>query len=138
MEINMKNKNQLEGRIMRQVYFIWFSKRVLPYIILEGFVFTVSMYLISQNVFVAKVIQYAGLVLANQSEYPVTLASFAFDIFLRTRPIVQISILGSLIMFTLIFKNFIVSVVQFAHAKDETNLNARMLQEIRKVDFIKS
>ncbi len=123
----MKNKNQLEGRIMRQVYFIWFSKRVLPYIILEGFVFTVSMYLISQNVFVAKVIQYAGLVLANQSEYPVTLASFAFRIFLITKPIVQIFGLGSLIMFFLISKNFIASVIQLANYRNETNLNTRML-----------
>lgn len=123
----MKNKNQLSDRIMRRVYFIWFSKRILPHIIFEGIVFIIFMYLIGQNVFVAKVMQYASLVLANQSEYPMTLASFTFDVFLRTRPIVQISVLGSLIMFFLISKNFIASIIQFAHAKDETNLNARML-----------
>ena len=125
--MHTKHKNQLSNRIMRQVYFIWFSKRILPHIIFEGFVFTAFVYLIGQYVFVAKVMQYASLVLANQSEYPVTLTSFTFDIFLRTRPIVQISVLGSLVMFALISKNFIVSIIQFAHAKSETNLNARML-----------
>ena len=123
----MKHKNQLSNKVMRRVYFIWFSKRVLPYIILEGFVFTISMYLISQNVFVAKVIQYASLVLANQSEYPMTLASFTFDVFLRTRPIVQVSVLGSLVMFLLLSKNFIASIIQLAHYRNETNLNIRML-----------
>ncbi len=112
---------------MRRVYFIWFSKRILPHILFEGLVFVAFMYLIGQYVFVAKVMQYASLVLANKSEYPMTLASFAFDIFLRTRPIVQISVLGSIAMFAFISKNFISSIIQFAHTKNETNLSARVL-----------
>lgn len=123
----MKSKNQLQDRIMRRIYFIWFGRTIIPYIVIEGFIFSVFIYLIGQNVFVAKVMQYASLVLANQSEYPITLISFAIDIFLRTKLIVQISVLGSLAMFALIFKNFIASIIQFAHAKNETNFNIRML-----------
>lgn len=122
----MKHKNQLQDRIMRRVYLIWFGRTIIPYIIIEGFIFSVFIYLIGQNVFVAKVMQYASLVLANQSEYPITLTSFAIDIFLRTKIIVQISVLGSVAMFALIFKNFIASIIQFAHAK-ETNFNVRVL-----------
>lgn len=121
-------KSKVKNKIMRRVYFIWFGRTVLPHIIIEGFIFSVFIYLIGQYVFVAKVMQYASLVLANQSEYPITLTSFALDIFLRTKLIVQISVLGSLAMFALIFKNFIMSVIQFARAQqDETNFNARVL-----------
>lgn len=116
----IKSKNQLQDRIMRRIYLIWFGKTIIPYIMIEGLVFSVFIYLIGQNVFVAKVMQYASLILANQSEYPITLTSFALDVFLRTKLIVQISVLGSLAMFALIFKNFIASIIQFAHAKSET------------------
>ena len=125
--MNMKHKNQLSGRIMRRVYFIWFSKRVLPYIILEGFVFAIFMYLIGQNVYVAKVMQYAVLALASKFANPLAILSFALDIFIRTRLVVQISVLGSLLMIFFIFKNFVVSIIQLALTKEETNLSARML-----------
>ncbi|MEK7087455.1 MAG: hypothetical protein AAB648_01225 [Patescibacteria group bacterium] len=127
MTTTIKSKNQLEGRIMRRIYFIWFGRTVLPYIIIEGLVFSVFIYLIGQYVFVAKVMQYASLVLANQSEYPITLTSFTLDIFLRTKLIVQISVLGSLTMFALVFKNLIASIIQLAHTKNETNFNIRVL-----------
>ena len=127
MTTTIKSKNQLEGRIMRRIYFIWFGRTVLPYIIIEGLVFSVFIYLIGQYVFVAKVMQYASLVLANQSEYPITLTSFTLDIFLRTKLIVQISVLGSLTMFALVFKNLIACIVQLANTKNETNFNIRVL-----------
>lgn len=127
MTTTIKSKNQLESSIMRRIYFIWFGRTVLPYIIIEGLVFSVFIYLIGQYVFVAKVMQYASLVLANQSEYPITLTSFTLDIFLRTKLIVQISVLGSLTMFALVFKNLIASIIQLAHTKNETNFNIRVL-----------
>ena len=127
MTTTIKSKNQLEGRIMRRIYFIWFGRTVLPYIIIEGLVFSVFIYLIGQYVFVAKVMQYASLVLANQSEYTITLTSFTLDIFLRTKLIVQISVLGSLTMFALVFKNLIACIIQLAHTKNETNFNIRVL-----------
>ena len=127
MTTTIKSKNQLESSIMRRIYFIWFGRMVLPYIIIEGLIFSVFIYLIGQYVFVAKVMQYASLVLANQSEYPITLTSFTLDIFLRTKLIVQISVLGSLTMFALVFKNLIASIIQLAHTKNETNFNIRVL-----------
>lgn len=111
-------------KIMRRVYVIWFSRRVLPYLIMEAAIFGVFAYLIAQNVFVAKVIEYAGLFFGDNSRNPAALISFAFGIFSHTRLIVQTSVLGSLAMVILMFKNFIKSAVQLAILR-ETNLLSR-------------
>ncbi len=116
----------LKTKIMRKVYFIWFGRKVLPYIAIETAVFAFFMYLIGHNVYVARVIEYVAPVLAVDIAHPQAFLSFALGIFIKTRFVVQLSVLGSLLMTALLFKNIIASVVQLALSK-ETNLTTRML-----------
>lgn len=114
----------LKTKIMRRIYVIWFSRQVLPYLIMEAAIFGVFAYLIAQNVFVAKVVEYAGLFFGDNSKNPAALISFVFRIFGHTRLIVQISVLGSIAMLALMFKHFIKSAIQLAISK-ETNIAGR-------------
>ena len=126
MTMNIKSKNQLSGRIMRRVYFIWFSKRVLPYLAVEAVLFASFLYLIGQQVYVARVLEYTTSVLASNLAHPTVFASFTADLFIRTRIGVQISVIGSLAATFFFFRNVIGSAFQLATAK-ETKLNGRML-----------
>ncbi|MBI2635021.1 MAG: hypothetical protein HYW79_00525 [Parcubacteria group bacterium] len=111
---------------MRRVYFIWFSRRVLPYLAAEAMLFSAFLYLIGQQVYVAKVLEYATSVLASNIAHPATFASFAIDLFIRTGIGVQISVIGSLAMVFFLFRNLISSTFQLMAAK-ETKLNNQML-----------
>ena len=119
--MNTKNNN-LEKRIMWQVYLIWFVKKAVPRFVAELAAFSVFVYLISRQVFIAKVLQYAEQILGNSSISPTVWASFIFNTFAQTEFIVQLSVVGSLLAVILVFKTFIASVVQLALAKNETNL----------------
>ncbi len=110
------------GRIMRRVYFIWFVKKVAPYFLAEFSLFAVFAYLISNNVFVSKVLEYASQILANNSVDPFVWSSFAWNTFMGTEIIVQLSVLGVLAMVVLLFKNFITSFAQLTSPNIETNL----------------
>ncbi|MDO8676232.1 MAG: hypothetical protein Q7K16_01075 [Candidatus Azambacteria bacterium] len=126
MKTNIKYKNQLSDRIMRRVYFIWFSKRVLPYLAAEALLFSAFLYLIGQQVYVARVLEYATSVLTSNIAHPATFASFTMDLFVRTRVGVQISVIGSLVTIFFLFRNLISSAFQLTWAK-ETKLNNQML-----------
>lgn len=122
----MKNKNQLSDRIMRRVYFIWFSRRVLPYLAVEATLFAAFLYLIGQQVYVAKVLEYATSIFASNMAHPEVFASFAMNLFIRTHVGVQISIIGSLLATFFLFRNLISSAFQLVAAK-ETKLDGQML-----------
>jgi len=107
---------------MRRVYFIWFVKKIFPYLLIELALFTGFLYLIGHYVFVSKVLQYASQILANNSIDPAIWSAFALHLFLKTKLIVQLSVLGSLAMVILVFKNFITSLTQLTLAKEETKL----------------
>src|SRR3989344_7017548 len=119
--MNTKNNN-LEKRIMRQVYLIWFVKKAIPRFTAELAMFSVFVYLISRQVFVAKVLQYAEQILSNNSINPTVWANFVLNTFVQTEFIVQLSVVGSLLTVLFVFKTFITSLVQLALAKNETNL----------------
>lgn len=123
--MSANTNEQLNKRIMRRVYFIWFAKKAAPYFIAELALFSGFLYLIGRYVFVSKVMQYAGQILANNSIDPATWSSFAFHIFSKTTFIVQLSVLGSLAMIALMFRGFIKSFIQLNLAKEETNLTNR-------------
>ena len=106
---------------------IWFGRKVLPYLSIEILFFAGFMFLIGRYVFVAKVLEYASQIFANNSINPAIWTSFALHIFLKTKLIVQLSVLGSLTMIILLFKNFIISILQFILAKDETRLASQVL-----------
>ena len=125
--MNIKNSNALCDRIMGRVYFIWFIKKVVPYFIAELSLFVCFAYLISSNVFVSKVLEYASQILANNSVDPIVWSAFAWNAFIGTELIVQLSVLGILAMVALLFKNFITSFTQLALSNSETNLARQSL-----------
>ncbi|MDO8443433.1 MAG: hypothetical protein Q7S78_00330 [Candidatus Azambacteria bacterium] len=112
---------------MKRVYFIWFIKKVAPYFITEFSLFAVFAYLIGNNVFVSKVLQYASQILANSSIDPAIWSAFAWNTFTGTEFIVQISVLGVLAMVILLFKNLITSFTQLSLSNAETNLASQSL-----------
>ncbi len=120
--MNINTNNLLCKRIMKRVYFIWFVKKMAPYFLIELTLFASFLYLIGHYVFVSKVLQYAGQILANNSVNPAVWSAFAWNTFIGTELIVQLSILGVLAMITLLFKNFITSFAQLTLSDTETNL----------------
>ncbi len=120
--MNTNTNNLLRGRIMRRVYFIWFAKKIAPYFLIELAFFASFLYLIGHYVFVSKVLQYASQIFGNSSIDPVVWSAFALHLFFKTKLVVQLSVLGSLAMIVLIFKNFITSFIQLTLAKEETKL----------------
>lgn len=118
----MKTNILLQKRIMKRIYFIWFVKKIFPYLLIELTIFVGFLYLVGHYVFVSKVLQYAGQILANNSINPVVWTGFAFHIFFKTQLIVQLSVLGSLAMIILMFRNFMISATQLTLTKQETNL----------------
>ncbi len=113
----------LKTKIMRKVYLIWFGRKVLPYIAIEIAAFAGFTYFLGEQVYMAKVIEYATSVLSNNMSHPAIFASFAVDLFLRTRLGVQLSILGAIAMIFFLFRNIISSAVQLALARSETEFN---------------
>lgn len=116
--MNTNTNNLFRKRIMRRVYFIWFAKKIFPYLLIELVLFASFLYLISRYVFVSKVLQYASQILANNSIDLAIWSTFALHVFFKTGFIVQLSVLGSLAVTTLIFKNFITSFTQLTLAKE--------------------
>ena len=108
----------LKTKIMRRIYFIWFGRKVLPYIAIETAVFSVFMYFLGEQVYIARVMEYATSVFSNNMAHPTVFASFAIDLFLRTRFGVQLSIIGSMAMIFFLFRNIIASAVQLSLAKE--------------------
>lgn len=106
--------NKLKNRIMRRVYLLWFSKNVLPYVAAEAVIFAGFLYLIGQNVYVAMVLKYANGILAANIFNPAVWVAFGTGIFIHTHLIVQVSVLGSLIMAVLLFKNVVTSLGSLA------------------------
>ena len=122
INININSYNLLCQRIMKRVYFIWFAKKIAPYFLIELALFAGSLYLIGHYVFVSKVLEYVAQIWGNSSVDPIVWSGFAFRVFFKTRLIVQLSILGALAMTILIFKNFIISLMQLTLVKEETKL----------------
>jgi len=125
--MNTNTNNLLCGRVMRRVYFIWFTKKIFPYLLIESAFFAGFLYLIGHYVFVSKVLQYASQILANNSVNPAVWSAFAWNTFVGTELIVQLSVLGILAMVVLLLKNFITSFVQLVLSNAETNLARQSL-----------
>jgi len=120
--MNTNTNNLLHRRIMKRIYFIWFAKKIFPYFLIESALFVSFLYLVGHYVFVSKVLQYAGQILANNSVNPAIWSVFAWNTFVGTELIVQLSVLGILAMVVLLFKNFITSFAQLTLSNTETNL----------------
>ncbi len=125
--MNTNTNNLLRKRIMKRVYFIWFAKKMVPYFLIELTLFASFLYLIGHYVFVSKVLQYASQILANNSVNPAVWSAFAWNTFIGTELIVQLSVLGVLAMLALLFKNFVTSFAQLTLSNTETNLERQSL-----------
>ncbi len=125
--MNTNTNNLLRKRIMKRVYFIWFAKKMVPYFLIELTLFASFLYLIGHYVFVSKVLQYASQILANNSVNPAVWSAFAWNTFIGTELIVQLSVLGVLAMLALLFKNFVTSFAQLILSNTETNLERQSL-----------
>jgi len=123
----MNKKNNLKTKIMRRVYFIWFGRKVLPYIAVEMAAFAGFVYFLGEQVYMARVMEYTTSVLSNNIAHPTVFMSFAVDLFLRTRLGVQLSILGAMAMVFFLFRNIIGSAVQLALARNETKFDNKAL-----------
>lgn len=110
----------LKTKIMRKVYLIWFGRKVLPYIAFEAAAFAGFMYFLGEQVYMARVMEYATSVLSNNMAHPLVFMSFMVELFLRTHLGVQLSILGAMTMIFFLFRNIIGSVIQLTLAKSET------------------
>ena len=108
----------LKTKIMRRVYLIWFGRKVLPYIAFEAMAFVGFMYFLGEQVYMARVMEYATSVFSNNMAHPAVFASFMADLFLRTRLGVQLSILGAIAMVFFLFRNIIGAAVQLTLAKE--------------------
>lgn len=125
--MNTNTNNLLRKRIMKRIYFIWFAKKIFPYLLTELALFVGFLYFIGHYVFVSKVLQYASQILANNSIDPTIWSAFVWNAFIGTELIVQLSILGVLAMVVLLFKNFIISFAQLSLSTRETNLARQSL-----------
>lgn len=108
----------LKTKIMRRVYLIWFGRKVLPYLVFEVAAFAGFVYFLGEQVYIAKVVEYATSVFSNNMAHPTVFASFMVDLFLRTRFGVQLSIIGAIAMSFFLFRNIIGSTVQLALLKE--------------------
>ncbi len=112
---------------MRRVYLIWFVKKAMPYFIAEIALISGSLYFVAHYVFVAKVMQYMGQILANNSINPIVWSDFVFHALWQTEFIVQLSVFGFLLMSVLLLKNFASAWAQLVLARQETNLAKQSL-----------
>jgi hypothetical protein len=122
------NNEQLKSKIMRRVYFIWFVRKVAPRFLAEVVLFGTFLYVIGRNVFIAKVFQYMGQIFGNHSIDPAVWSSFAFNTFVNTELIVQLSVLGSIAVIFFIFRDVFKSAIRISVAKRETELMRQTLQ----------
>lgn len=113
----MENNQKLKTKIMRNVYFIWFARKVLPYLALEAAAFIGFAYFLGQQVYVARVLEYSTSVLSANMAHPMIFMSFTMNLFLRTRIGVQLSIIGSMAMIFFLFRSVIGSATQLSLIK---------------------
>ena len=104
---------------MKKVYFIWFVRRVAPYVLAEIFVFGVFIYLVGEYTFVRVIIE--NLTRMTLSS-PATLLPYIIDAALKTKLVVHISLFGATIATILAFRNVLYAFIQLRVFKEETNL----------------
>lgn len=110
---------RIQNQVMKKVYLIWFTRKVLPYALADLLVFTVFLYLIGQFVFVRMVLENLTRILFAS---PGGLAVYVFGAVLGTKFVVQVSLAGALTAFILASKNIFAVFVQLGVLKEETNL----------------
>ena len=112
----------IQNKVMRRVFLIWFSRKVLPYILIDSLALGFFAYLIGEYVFVRVVFENLTRILFSS---PDGLAAYVFGALWGTKPVVQVSLAASLAAFALAFKNVFGLFVQLGALKQETNFRQR-------------
>ncbi|OGZ44499.1 MAG: hypothetical protein A2719_05245 [Candidatus Ryanbacteria bacterium RIFCSPHIGHO2_01_FULL_45_22] len=82
--------------IMRRVHVIWFTRRVLPLLVLETAAVTLIVRQLAESIFFNHVLQNA--IVHTFSRSPVMMIDFFFRAFIGTESAVQFLMLGSLLI----------------------------------------
>lgn len=116
-----KNKmgTKIQNRVMKRVYFIWFFRRILPYVALEVLIFGVFLYFVGEHAFVRVIVDNS---IQKMLFSPNSLLPYVFDAALNTKLVVQVSLLGALAAMLLAFRNVLYAFIQLNVFKEETNL----------------
>lgn len=116
---SIKFENPMQAQIMRQVYLVWFFKKALPFVLLEGLILFILLNQVARYVFVEKVLEgFVKIFFSNPFEF----LAFFGKTFLKTKTIVQISLIGSSALALILSKNILQCVIQFHLVKNETRL----------------
>lgn len=86
----------MKQAVMRRVKTIWFTRRVLPLLLLETTAVWFAMQNIAEYVFVNNVLQNA--IVHTFSRSPIMMLEFFFRAFLNTEVLVQMFVLASLVV----------------------------------------
>jgi hypothetical protein len=95
----------MKQRIMRRVTFIWFSRRVLPFLLLEILTVWFATVKIAEYVFVNQVFYNATIHTLSRS--PFMMINFFFRAFMNTEMLVQLLIAASCIGGSLIMRDLL-------------------------------
>ena len=87
---------------MRKVFLIWFSRKILPYVVIDFLALGFFAYLIGEYVFVQVVFENLSRILFSS---PAGLAGYVFGALWGTKLVVQVSLAAVLAAVVLAFKN---------------------------------
>lgn len=103
-------KKLLKNRILWQIYIVWFFRRILPLMVVEVAVIALALQLFAHNVFVAQVLENAGLV-ASANYW--NILKYLIKAFLNSKLITQLIVLGSLGLIALLIRAFLKSLFTY-------------------------
>lgn len=111
--MNTQNINiQLKNRIMHRVYGIWFVRRVLPRLLIEGAVAFIIVRELANRVFVNHVLSNAAL--HTFARTPLEFVQYFGRAFMNTESLTQILLAGSFILASLLVRDFLHTTRRFA------------------------
>ena len=115
-------KTKIQNKVMRKVFLIWFSRKILPYVVIDFLALGFFAYLIGEYVFVQVVFENLSRILFSS---PAGLAGYVFGALWGTKLVVQVSLAAVLAAVVLAFKNVFWLFVQLGALKQETNFRQR-------------
>ncbi len=110
---------KIQNQVMKKVYFIWFLKKVFPYVLAEIAVFAAFLYLVGKYTFVQVVADNFTRMLLTS---PSALLFYFADAAINTKFVVQVSLVGATLAVILAFRNVLTAFIQLRVFKEETNL----------------
>lgn len=110
--MNISPSSHIKTTVMRRVRFIWFMRRMLPFLIIETVAVAFVVRQLAESVFFNHVLQNA--ILHTFTRSPFMIVDFFFRAFLHTEGLVQILFLASLLVAVLLARDTLRIVRTFA------------------------